>query len=852
MANTVKVRRSATPSAIPTVGQLALGEIAVNTYDGKMFIKKDVSGTQTIVEISGGGGGTITQAIAGDSGTDNVTLGTDTLTFVGGTGITSAITNNTVTFDIDSTVATLTGTQTLTNKTLTSPTLTTPALGTPASGNFSTGTFTWPTFNQNTTGSAVTATSLTSSNFISQKGSGGSWNTDFANTPAGTATYNGDVAANTTNNPGNTWWIQQNFRHTNNTNTWGTQVAWGWEDNANRLATRNITGGVFGSWVYYLNSSNFTTYVPSLTGTGASGSWGISVTGSSASCTGNAATATTATNLSGGTVSATTGSFSGLVTGPNPSYVTAVTSLTATATSFNVPQVTVPNSGTSFVPLLHGSTILSGAGYVGHVSLGAIRTGTNNWAGGAYLALGGNDAYSTEYYTFGFGGTISHSSGATVLTAGTYASRSNLTMSTGKLLGRSTASSGAAEEITIGSGLTLSSGTLSASGAAATYNRTSFTATAGQTSFTVAYTVGYLVIYQNGVMLNSTDYTATSGTSFVLAEPAAAGDIIETFVYAVSAATGVTSVSTAGTVNGLTLTGGPITGSGTVTLGGTLSGVSLTTAVTGTLPIANGGTGTTSTTYCALTSNVTGTLPIANGGTNSTATPTSGGIAHGTGTALAYTSAGTLGQKLLSTGTGIPAFVSSPLASIFTTGTASTYTVPTGATGLKITVVGGGANGGASATGRGSGGGAGGVVIEWIAVTPGGTLIYTVGGVAGASSISSGTITITTITASAGTAGTATAYAASQTAGGAGGAATGGDINIPGQQGGTSYGTSTTIATNFSGAGGSGQFGQGGQSSMISALAGKNATGFGAGGGGAIGSATAGTGTAGIIIFEPY
>ena len=73
-----------------------------------------------------------------------------------------------------------------------------------------------------------------------------------------------------------------------------------------------------------------------------------------------------------------------------------------------------------------------------------------------------------------------------------------------------------------------------------------------------------------------------------------------------------------------------------------------------------------------------------------------------------------------------------------------------------------------------------------------------------------------------------------------------------GQQGDTSYGTSTTIATNFSGAGGSGPFGKGGQSSMISALAGKNATGYGAGGGGAIGSATAGTGTAGIIIFEPY
>jgi len=53
-------------------------------------------------------------------------------------------------------------------------------------------------------------------------------------------------------------------------------------------------------------------------------------------------------------------------------------------------------------------------------------------------------------------------------------------------------------------------------------------------------------------------------------------------------------------------------------------------------------------------STVTGTLAIANGGTNSTATPTSGGVGYGTGTAHAYTSAGTSGQVLTSNGTSAP------------------------------------------------------------------------------------------------------------------------------------------------------------------------------------------------------
>ncbi len=71
--------------------------------------------------------------IAGDTGSKAFALLTDTMTFVGGVGITSSVTSvgaaTSVTFDIDSTVVTLTGTQTLTNKTLTSPQLTTPTIG---------------------------------------------------------------------------------------------------------------------------------------------------------------------------------------------------------------------------------------------------------------------------------------------------------------------------------------------------------------------------------------------------------------------------------------------------------------------------------------------------------------------------------------------------------------------------------------------------------------------------------------------------------------------------------------------------------------------------------------------------
>jgi hypothetical protein len=76
-----------------------------------------------------------------------------------------------------------------------------------------------------------------------------------------------------------------------------------------------------------------------------------------------------------------------------------------------------------------------------------------------------------------------------------------------------------------------------ASGVTTTAYRTvtECTATAGQTTFTPpSYTAGYISVYRNGVLLGSADYTATNGTTVVLATGATAGDLITTESFYVS------------------------------------------------------------------------------------------------------------------------------------------------------------------------------------------------------------------------------------------------------------------------------------------------------------------------------
>jgi hypothetical protein len=91
---------------------------------------------------------------------------------------------------------------------------------------------------------------------------------------------------------------------------------------------------------------------------------------------------------------------------------------------------------------------------------------------------------------------------------------------------------------------------------------TEFTATAGQTTFTPpSYTVGYINVYRNGVLLGSADYTASNGTTVVLATGATAGDLVTVESFLVSSV-----------LNALPQSGGTLAGNLVVTGTETVNG----------------------------------------------------------------------------------------------------------------------------------------------------------------------------------------------------------------------------------------------------------------------------------------
>ena len=367
----------------------------------------------------------------------------------------------------------------------------------------------------------------------------------------------------------------------------------------------------------------------------------------------------------------------------------------------------------------------------------------------------------------------------------------------------------------------------------------------------------------------------------------------------------VTSVAGTGTVNGITLSG-TVTSSGSLTLGGTLSGVALTSQVSGTLPVANGGTGVTSSTgsgnvvlstsptlvtpalgtpssgtltNCtgvSLTAGVTGTLPVANGGTGVTSSTGSGNNVLSTSPTLVTPALGTPSSGNLTNCTGM-----SGLQSTQTTGT---WTVPSNvvsSTRVKFRLVGGGGGGGGAATVTNAtgAGGASGDYIEAVfsGFTAGQNVTASIGAAGAAGSASGGaggdggdtTLTYNSVTiclASRGfggagattTAMTApgTVYATSVASAGASGLTDVSSTVVNSRGAGTagSYPVFANAGQSYiSGTGGSNPMGNGGYG-MVNGAPGIDATGYGGGGsGGSRASATnraGGAGAAGCVFVE--
>lgn len=240
---------------------------------------------------------------------------------------------------------------------------------------------------------------------------------------------------------------------------------------------------------------------------------------------------------------------------------------------------------------------------------------------------------------------------------------------------------------------------------------------------------------------------------------------------------------------------------------------------------------------------LTTALSVAQGGTGLTAPGTTGNILTSNGTAW-VSSASTnvyVGQK----------------AQIFTSN--GTFTIPTGITALKVTVIGGGGGGGGAASTvtdasiGGSGAGAGSAVSYLTSLTPANTLAVTIGaggtggvgsgaagGTGGNSTVASGTQTITTITGNGGGGGTGGVAGTSGVSSVSGGTATNGDLNITGGQalnnGGSTLMSNGACFPSAVGNGTAGTYGGGGSGANRSTNV--------------VGSATGGAGGTGLIIFE--
>ena len=224
------------------------------------------------------------------------------------------------------------------------------------------------------------------------------------------------------------------------------------------------------------------------------------------------------------TVAAGIPSWSTLSSAAVTSFQTSLSGLTpSTATSGAVTLAGTlgPTSGgTGLTTYTQGDLVYaSGTNTLG--KLADVATGNALISGG----VGADPSWGKIGLTTHVSGTLPIANGGTNIT--TYTTGDILYASATNTLSKLPAG-------TNGQVLTLASGIPSwaaSTSSGVSFTVTDFTATAGQTTFTVTYVVGLVEVYRNGVKLAIADYTASTGTTIVLATPANAGDVIEVVAF---------------------------------------------------------------------------------------------------------------------------------------------------------------------------------------------------------------------------------------------------------------------------------------------------------------------------------
>jgi hypothetical protein len=366
VAQQIKLKRSAVNGKVPLTTDVALGELAINTFDGKMYFKRD-NGTASMLEVS--------------------TVGhTHALSSLTGVSISSPTTNQVLQYNGTNWVnATVAGSGTVTSVALSGGTTGLTVTGSPITTS---GTLTLAT---TTPAKTSATTTLATTEFVKRsfatQGTGGTldWNDSTNLIPGVGPTL---LQGNATNGPTpsvGSYFHPLNIEYAGVSGTGNvTQLAISYGTPGNDMWMRGKYNSTWTSWIQFLNSANLSTYATStntaskLVTRDASGNFSAGTI--TASLSGNASTATTlATGRTigmTGDVTWTSASFNGSadVTGTSTLANSGVTA--GTYTKLTVDAKGRATSGTTLastdIPNLDTSKITSGTLDLARTPLAAI------------------------------------------------------------------------------------------------------------------------------------------------------------------------------------------------------------------------------------------------------------------------------------------------------------------------------------------------------------------------------------------------------------------------------------------------------------------------------------------------